>query len=132
MWALDDKADYISLISEEQRRFANWQVTGANISQAVSEQSPFKNSVTNRVTAGISDTGFKQITCISNDLVNFSELSSSLKTFSVGAYLYSFTAAISSFEIGYEYNDPSTGNVVQDLKYFETPINNNWVFLSET
>ena len=132
LWALDDRADYISLISEEQRRFANWQVTGATISQAVSEQSPFKNSVTNRLTAGVSDTGFKQIVCISDDLVNFSQLSSSLKTFSVGAYVYSFTAAISSFELGYEYDDPTTGDVVQELKYFETPINNNWIFLSET
>lgn len=132
LWALDDRADYISLITEQQRRFANWQITGATISQAISDQSPFQDSVTNRVTATVGNSGFNQIVCISDDLVNFSDLSASLKTFSIGSYMYSFTAAISSFELGYEYTDPATNTVVQELKYFDAPINNNWVFLSET
>jgi hypothetical protein len=28
LWALDDKADYISLISEAQRNLSNWSISG--------------------------------------------------------------------------------------------------------
>lgn len=132
LWALDDKADYISLINEEQRRFANWNVTGAAVSQAISDQSPFQDSVTNRVTATTSSTGFHQIVCTTKYTINFSDLNDSLKTFSIGAYMYSFTAGISGFEIGYEYDDVETGTTVQNLKSFDSPVTDNWVFLSET
>lgn len=132
LWALDDKADYISLITENQRLFSNWSVSGAVVSQVNSDQSPFQGSVTNRVTATTNSTGFNQIVCISDDIVNFSDLNDSLKTFSIGAYLYSFTAGISGFELGYEYYDVTTGTSVQHLKSFDSPVTDNWVFLSET
>jgi hypothetical protein len=132
LWALDDKADYISVITEEQRRLANWQVTGATVSQAISDESPFQDSVTNRLSVTVDETGLGQIVCISEDIVNFSDLNGSLKTFAIGGYFYSFTPAISSFELGYEYYDVTNGSTVQHLKSFDAPINNNWIFLSET
>lgn len=132
LWALDDKADYISVITEQDRDFDNWEVSGGAKSRAISSQSPFQESVTNRVTVDPDDPGFGQIVCISDDLINFSDFNQSLKTFSVGAYFYSFTSSISSFEIGYQYNDVTTGTPIQKLKLFEAPISNNWIFLSDT
>lgn len=132
LWALDDKADYISVITEQQRSFANWQVVGGTTEQSNSTTSPFPNSVTNIVNVSVDNPGFGQVVCISDDIVNFSDLNSSLKTFSIGGYFYSLTAAVSGFELGYEYYDVTTGTVVQHLKSFNAPINNNWIFLSET
>jgi hypothetical protein len=132
LWALDDKADYISVITEQQRIFSNWQITGGTSSQSYNATSPFPESITNQIDVTVSSTGFGQIVCISDDIVNFSDLNQALKTFSIGGYFYSASAAISGFELGYEYYDVTTGTVVQYLKSFNAPINDNWIFLSET
>jgi hypothetical protein len=47
LWALDDKADYLSLITESQRSSANWPTPiGAVAEQIFLKTSPFPNSVT--------------------------------------------------------------------------------------
>lgn len=132
LWALDDKADYISILTEEQRTFSNWQIDVGTSSTQVDRSAPFPNSISNVVSVDFASPGFGQVVCVSDDIVNFSDLNESMKTFSIGGYFYSETAAISGFELGYEYNDVTTGTVVQKLKSFNAPISNNWVFLSET
>ena len=137
LWALDDKADYISLISESQRVLSDttkWNApiggTVSNYSQSIDE--PFPESQTTKITGSLTDNDFGQIICISKDIVNFSNLNQTLSTFSVGGFFNSISAYTSSFEIGYEYYDTTSGSTIQKLKSYETSIQNKWFFISET
>ncbi len=76
LWALDDPADYISLITEAQRSFTSWtrtNVASVALTDAPSIE-PFTDSVVNRLNIIVpSNTSFT-ITCVSNDLVKLSNL----------------------------------------------------------
>jgi hypothetical protein len=133
LWALDDTANYVSLISEANRNIENeWSVTGGTATEAVIENEPFPYSTTTSVLGTIPGGATNEISCISPNLVNFTVLNSNLGTFSVGGYFYSNSAYLSSVSIGYEYTDTTTSFVVQKLKTFETTLFNNWGFVSET
>ena len=131
LWALDDKADYISLISEAQRNLSNWEISGGtyeSYTQSVDE--PFINSYVGKITATptISDLG--SVIAISNDILNLQEgLNNYLRTFSIGGYFYSQSAYIAGFEIGYQYEDTTSGQIITHLKKYDTIINNSWVFI---
>jgi hypothetical protein len=136
LWALDDKADYVSLISEAQRDLSNslkWTVTGGTVSvysQSVDE--PFINSYVHRIVATPTSDESASIVAVSDEIMNLEDLNAYLKTFSVGGYFYSESTYIAGFEIGYRYEDSTSGNVITHLKNYDTIINNNWVFISET
>jgi hypothetical protein len=133
LWALDDKADYISLISETNRDIENeWTVTGGNATEATIDNEPFPDSITTSITGSVPGGATNDIICISPELVNFSNLNSDLGTFSVGGYFYSNSPYLSSVSIGYEYTDTTSSLVVQKLKTFPTTIFQNWAFVSET
>jgi hypothetical protein len=133
LWALDDKADYLSLITESQRSSANWKETVGTVpEQLLLKTSPFPTSVTNILNARITDEAFGEISCVTNDIINFSEMNQDLKTFCIGTYFYSDTAAISGIKIGYEYYDTTTGQIIQNLKTFLSPVSREWSFISET
>ena len=133
LWALDDKADYLSLITESQRSSANWQKTdGALVERAFLKTSPFPTSITNTLNARIGNESFSEIVCVTDDIINFSDMNKDLKTFSIGTYFYSDTAAISGIQIGYEYYDTSSGKIIQHLKSFLSPVSKEWAFISET
>ena len=139
LWALDDKADYLSLITESQRSSANWEsptrsgsITGAVAEQVFLKTSPFPTSITNIFNARIGNEAFSEIVCVTDDIINFSDMNHDLKTFSIGTYFYSDTAAISGIQIGYEYYDTSSGQIIQHLKTFESPVSKEWSFISET
>jgi hypothetical protein len=131
-WALDDIADYVSLISEEQRDISSWTVSDGS-AEIVSDISgePFPNSITSSV---IRDTLSSEyvVECTSPDIISLSQLNPELSTFSIGAFLYSKTPYIDGFDIGYEYYDTVSGSLVQDLKFFSTDVYENWIFISET
>lgn len=145
-WALDDKADYISLISENDRKISLWhdtdpgtrrKVSGgtAEISSFIDE--PFPDSVTILLTGDVVEEDFGRIECISPDSlntsgINFNDLDSDLGTFCIGAYVYSDSTYLSKIEIGYEYYDSTSGINVQKLKTFNTSISEKWLFVSET
>ena len=133
LWALDDQADYVSLISEANRDIENeWSVTGGTATEAVISNEPFPDSITTSVTGTVPVGPNGTILCVSPGLVNFSNLNSELGTFAVGAYFYSNSPYLSSISIGYEYTDTTTSLVVQKLKTFPTTIFGNWSFVSET
>lgn len=133
LWALDDNADYISLISEEQRNLSNWEVTGGTGSsypQSIGE--PFINSYVGKIIADTTSNDSASIVAISNEIMDLKNLNTYLKTFSVGGYFYSESAYVAGFEIGYQYEDTTSGQIVTHLKNYDTIINNSWVFISET
>ena len=136
LWALDDKADYVSLISEADRDLSNslkWTVTGGTVSvypQSVDE--PFIDSYVHRLVATPTNDESASIVAVSDEIMNLKELNAYLKTFCVGSYFYSESSYVAGFEIGYRYEDQTSGNVITHLKNYDTVVNNNWVFVSET
>jgi len=134
LWALDDPADYISLITEEQRAFTSWTRTNvtAVASTSASLTEPFIDSSVNRLNVILPANTSFQITCVSDDLVNFSNLNSDLGTFSVGGYFFDQTGRLESVSIGYEFTDTTTAEAVTRVSTFETDLNQSWGFVSGT
>jgi len=133
LWALDDTADYISLLSEPQRNLSNWTIVGGtyqNYTQSVDE--PFINSYVGKITATPTDNEMASIIATSNEIMSLRDFNTYLRTFSVGGYFYSESAYIAGFEIGYQYTDTTSGDIITHLKNYDTVINSNWVFISET
>ena len=134
LWALDDTADYISLITEAQRSFTSWtttSVTSVALTDAPSIE-PFTDSVVNRLNIVVPANSSFTITCVSSDLVSFSDLNSDYGTFCVGGYFFDSSAVLDSVEIGYEYTDTTTAQNVRNLNSFDTSLNNAWGFVSGT
>jgi hypothetical protein len=133
LWPLDDIADYVSLISEQNRDFTLWEIDNGSAEEIPSIlDEPFPNSFVSKVLASSADAREFSVSCVSPNIVSLQSLNESLATISVGAFLYSNTAYISGFDIGYEYYDDVSGSTIQDLKFFSTEIYNNWIFVSET
>lgn len=136
-WALDDKADYISLIEEPQRQILAWDISSNCSAETIAFESqpldtPFPESTVTQLTGGLTEDEFAQIVCISEDIVNFSSLNKYLSTFSVGAFINSLSAYTYSFEIGYEYYDTISASTIQRLKTYFSSTQERWVFVSET
>lgn len=132
LWALDDKADYISLISEADRNIVDWSITGGTAETSTAIDEPFPGSHITKLIGDVTTNDFNTITCISDEIINFNLLSSDMATFSIGAYIYSISSYISSIEIGYQYYDNTTGSTIQKLKNYNTSIYDQWIFVSET
>lgn len=131
-WSLDDTADYVSLVSEEQRDLSNWDISnGSAVGDTSVIDEPFPLSVTSKITGVLS--GTDSVTeCVSPDIISMADLDPELYTFSIGAFLYSKTPYIAGYDIGYEYFDTVSGSLIQDLKFFSTDIYESWIFVSET
>jgi hypothetical protein len=132
LWALDDPIDYISFISEEQRDLNLWSISGGMISVPASTPNPpFLESTTSYI-VGEPSTQFNEVSAVSPLITSTALLDQSLETFTIGSYIYSDHPYVTGYEIGYEYEDPNTGIDRQVLRFFNSQINNQWLFISET
>ena len=132
-WPLDDKADYVSLISETNRDLRLWNAengTVENITSILDE--PFPDSFVSRVSASSATGNTFYVSAVSPNLINFDVLNEDLSTFAIGAFVYTNSSYISGFEIGFQYFDESSGELVEKTKFYSTEIVNNWIFISET
>jgi hypothetical protein len=134
LWALDEPADYISLIDDTFRDLTKtsgsgkrWTLTGGT-SQLVSDSTaPFLNSPVTRVT-GSTPSGTEGVTNFTSSVVtNFNTLDSNLKTFAISTYFYSDTALVTKIEIGYQ-----IGTATPVLQVFKPSEYQTWGFLSKT
>lgn len=133
LWALDDEADYVSIISEENRNTSLWSIdNGSSIETEELLDAPFPDSVINKITptAVLSETF--STTLVSPELVNVDDLNQILKTFAVGSYFYATSPYGLSIEIGYRYYDDALESFVDVLKSYDASLQNRWYFLSET
>ena len=99
LWALDDQLDYVSLISEAEREIESpsWTITGASaIAEASTVQSPFVDSVTNKLTASSTSIILK-----SPVLFNSNDLNSDLASVSFSTSILDQDGDIESVELGY-------------------------------
>jgi len=148
LWALDDQSDYISLISEAQRDYTTWSISGGTISEEVQPvDAPFTDSFVAKALGDVEPSpGYGQIVLTSPNIININELNSTYETFSIGAYFYSDNALISSLQVGYQYYDPELEQYVliddtvenraagidPTMKISNISVGNAWVFISET
>lgn len=133
LWALDDNADYVSIISEENRSTSTWSIdNGSSIETEELLDAPFPDSIINKITptAVLSETF--STTLVSPELVNVNDLNQVLKTFAVGSYFYTTSPYGLSIEIGYRYYDNALESFVDVLKSYDASLQNRWYFLSET
>jgi hypothetical protein len=135
LWALDDQADYVSLITDAQRNIASlWDDTESctlSSGSAITGE-PFPNSPTSIVSCSVPAGASGESVILSPDIKNFQTLNTTLGTFSIGSYFYIDSLYINSIAIGYEYTDTTTLEVVQELKYFSDLAYQSWSFISET
>jgi hypothetical protein len=133
LWALDDTVDYKSLISEARRNLANlWTPTSAALATSFEDLTePFPDSHLNRVRVSVPVSETLEASIISPNILNFNTLAD-LGTFTIGSYFYSNSVYLQTVSIGYEYTDPVTSSIVQNLKTFTTTLYQKWGFISET
>ena len=136
LWALDDQADYVSLITDAKRNIASfpWDDTESctlSSGSAITGE-PFSDSPTSIVSCNVPAGASGESIILSPDIVNFQTLNTTLGTFSIGSYFYIDSLYINSISIGYQYEDTTTLQIVQ---YFGQPIETtyqSWSFISET
>jgi hypothetical protein len=134
LWALDDQADYVSLITDAQRNIASlWTPTNCTLSSgsAITGE-PFPDSTTSIASCSVPAGASGESIILSPDIENFQTLNTTLGTFSIGSYFYIDSLYINSIAIGYEYTDTTTLEVVQKFKTFADPAYQSWSFMSET
>ena len=134
LWALDDQADYVSLITEAQRDIgATWDGTGGGAALVSTPgNAPFQNSYTSKITGDIPAINGEEIIAWSPDLISFNDMDSNLNTISVGTYFYSNSIYLDSVSIGIEYTDTTSSQLVRKVETFNNPIYATWTFISGT
>jgi hypothetical protein len=136
MWALDDKADYLSLIPEEsslvnsKSNVFNWTVSGGTKTQNYSiSNEPLPDTLTTTITPNTSVSGTQnQIVLTSPEIISPLSMNSFQETFSVGAYIFSNQPYVTSYEIGYTHD----GILNPVSRSFDSRVSNRWVLISET
>lgn len=136
LWALDDRAEYASLITESERNMSNalmWTVVADSVSISSEDfAKPFANSYQISLLGDVPlTTG--TISCVSKNMsFSLDELNQSFGTFSVSTYVYINSVYLSSVHIGYEYNKVSNNELVSNLKTYSNIATASWIHLSET
>ncbi len=134
LWALDDPVDYLSLITENQRNMVSWPtpINGSVSLYSEFSDQPFVSSSMFKVRMTSHSSNINYTTLVSNDITNFSNLSSELGTFSIGAYINSKSPYVAEVSVGFEYNSSYTGELIQNIKNYTMQISDYWTFVSET
>ena len=71
LWALDDQADYISLISENDRKVYNWTVTGGSATEDFTMiDEPFPSSSVTKLVGNVTSEDYSKVICISDEVFN--------------------------------------------------------------
>ena len=107
LWPLDEKADYVSLLSDPQRDFMDsefWEVSGGEVEE-ITENGPLATTPTRRVLGDEPSSGGASITLVGPETVDVQDLDLGLNTFTIALYVYSETSFIRSVDIGYQLDD---------------------------
>ena len=133
LWALDDKADYVSIISESERDMSGWTIeNGTSEETEELSDAPFPDSIINKIVPNSIGSEVFSTILVSPELININELNQELKTFSIGSYIYTNSPYILSIEIGYRYYDDALESYVDILKTYDASLKDRWYFISET
>jgi hypothetical protein len=129
MWALDDQADYVSLITNAQRNLSLWTITnGTDTPNTSILNEPLPDTPTTTIEPILSLAQINEITLTSPGIIAPALMSPSLETFSIGAYVFADNPTILSYEIGYTYDGLNS----PILRKFDSQISGRWGLISET
>jgi hypothetical protein len=137
MWALDDQADYLSLISDLKRDVYRsspdsnaWTIANGTktINSAILNEPLIDTSTTTVSSTFEAGQATTRIDLVSSGIVSPLSMNASLETFSIGAYVFSETPTVLSYEIGYTYD----GLAAPVLRKFDSQISGRWGLISET
>ena len=139
LWALDDKADYVSLLKDSDRDISLWNIDGGSstVTQDFIDE-PFQNSIVNKIVASGAQGELGTVSIVSptsiglNDSIIFSDLNSELATFTISGAFFTETTYLKSISLGYRYFNAQTQEYIYEVKKSDVPFSNQWVFLSET
>jgi hypothetical protein len=133
LWALDDTLDYKSLITEAQRNLTTlWTKTNCVVAASAEDlDEPFLDSSLSRIRVNVPITETLEASVVSPNILNINTFAD-LGTFTIGSYFYSNSVYLQSVSIGYEYTDPATSTIIQNLKTFTSTLYQKWGFISET
>ena len=134
VWALDDQADYVSILDKAGRDLSLWSVSSGSV--VIEEDSTIDSPVTGEAVYSIVDTpATAQVVNtfrISGDSVgSLVNLDTSLGTFSISSFMQFIDGAILSVSIGISYNDITYG-LVDISKKVSRLVSNKWLLISET
>ena len=139
IWHLDDNADYISLISDAVRAdlftgYEDWTVTNAvttysPASAVIKLMSPYPFPEEDILSVEIVNEN-SPIVLETPGFIGFDDLDSNLKTFCIGAWVYSESRFLTKLSVGYKYSGGST--VYKDLNFSGTQEKRGWFFVSGT
>ena len=133
LWALDDKADFISLFTEDDLSLTGWTL-GVGNSISVSPPSGFALQIEDSPNIKVQATATDQVNLTSGNITNFNLLDTEKDSFNFGFFFNPRTPNVTSVKIGYTYETSVGGNVVTlgDSETFTTLVENSWVFLNKT
>jgi hypothetical protein len=127
LWPLDDQADYLSYLSDNERNFKNWSfssqfIVDNTVKKDIVNTAPFPSSPISRIINNKKRTSFS----ISLDNVySHSSLNYDLWTISMGLWVYlDFTPSNTTVSMAYTYGE------IKNEKTFLIEQGNSWVFLS--
>ena len=136
-WVLGDDLGYISLISENNRKFENsgqWSLTHSTSSLEASPPNnvPFKTSTTSKIIGSIPSSSSMDILETSVFSLDETQINSDLANLTVGFYIYINNPYTTSISLGYKYYN--TGTLSDVIVTKEIPVNssnaNSWLFVS--
>lgn len=141
IWPLDDDIPYISLITDQQRKFesassyAGWSITNGTADDSLplpDEGSPFDSNIYAGIAGVTASVPGTIIQAISPDLFLFSDCSEELETFCISMYVYQPSNYVHEYEIGYEYYDNDTASWVQITSTINALDRSGWIHLQDT
>jgi hypothetical protein len=134
VWALEDSADYVSLIPQDKRDMSTWSSESESV--VVEESSDLESPISSEAVYSVTDTpsssGESVTFRLSGDSIgNFDGLDSSLGTFCVSSWIYVPVGEVLSITLGISYTDETYGT--SDIsKKISRLVNDKWMLASET
>jgi hypothetical protein len=132
LWALDDKADFVSLFDRDNQKMVGWTVAGGTVTNV--QPSGFSLPITDSPSIKVNAVATDEVTLTSESIANFNSLDVEKDSFNFSFFFNPRTSNVFSVKIGYTYETLVGGNVVTlgDSETFTTFVENSWVFLNKT
>lgn len=125
LWALDDTADFASLLTPSNQGMVGWTVDDGTTS--IVAPSGFALQIQNSPSIRVSATATDQVLITSPELLNFRDLDPEKDSFNFSFFFNPRTDKVTSVRIGYKY-----GSTPTRWETFSNFIENSWVFLNKT
>jgi len=141
IWPIDDDFPYISLITNQQRRFEadspylGWNITNGTANDSLELPnigSPFSSDIYAGIEGSVPLSDGTYIEAKSPDTFLFSDCSEELETFCISAYVYQDSLYVSEYEIGYEYYDDATSSWIEVFTVIPTTDRREWIHIQDT